>query len=132
MMRDDSLVSIGVFEVDEDPEDELDKPGTTIGTKFSVLQGNPNPVFDEMWLLTIDPFIGIFVFIAKLSKRQYCWRVFENLHSKEHIQFFDITLLPLHASCTSPLAVMPMVGLLDFVKVSISESLKSFFANHVH
>ena len=28
----------GVLEVDEDPEDELDKPGTTIGTKFSVLQ----------------------------------------------------------------------------------------------
>ena len=28
------------LEVDEsDPEDELDKPGTTIGTKFSVLQG---------------------------------------------------------------------------------------------
>ena len=33
----------------------------------------PNPVFDEMWFLTIDPFIGISVFIAKLSKRQYCW-----------------------------------------------------------
>ena len=30
---------IGVLEVDEDPEDELDKPGTTIGTKFSVLYG---------------------------------------------------------------------------------------------
>ena len=29
----------GVFEVDEDPEDELDKAGTTIGTKFSVLHG---------------------------------------------------------------------------------------------
>ena len=30
----------GVLEVDEsDPEDELDKPGTTIRTKFSVLQG---------------------------------------------------------------------------------------------
>ena len=28
----------GVFEVDEDPEDELDRPGTTIGTKFAVLQ----------------------------------------------------------------------------------------------
>ena len=26
-----------VLEVDEDPEDELDKPGTTTGTKFSVL-----------------------------------------------------------------------------------------------
>ena len=29
---------IGVLEVDEDPEEELDKPGTTMGTKFSVLQ----------------------------------------------------------------------------------------------
>ena len=29
---------IGVREVDEDPDDELDKAGTTIGTKFSVLQ----------------------------------------------------------------------------------------------
>ena len=29
----------GVFEIDDDPEDELDKPGTTIKTKFSVLQG---------------------------------------------------------------------------------------------
>ena len=28
-----------VREVDEDAEDELDKPGTKIGTKFSVLQG---------------------------------------------------------------------------------------------
>ena len=29
---------IGVRKVDEDAEEELDKPGTTIGTKFSVLQ----------------------------------------------------------------------------------------------
>ena len=28
----------GVLEVDDDAEEELDKPGTTIGTKFSVLQ----------------------------------------------------------------------------------------------
>ena len=28
----------GVFEVDEDVEEELDKPGTTIGMRFSVLQ----------------------------------------------------------------------------------------------
>ena len=39
MMSNDSPVSMDVREVDEeDPEDELDKPGTTIGTKFSVLQ----------------------------------------------------------------------------------------------
>ena len=28
----------GVREVDEDAEEEFDKPGTTLGTKFSVLQ----------------------------------------------------------------------------------------------
>ena len=28
---------IGIREVDEDAEEELDKPGTTKGTKFSVL-----------------------------------------------------------------------------------------------
>ena len=36
--KNDSSCFIGVREVDEDPEDELDKSGTTIGTKFSVLQ----------------------------------------------------------------------------------------------
>ena len=50
----------------------------------------PNPVFNEMWFLTIDPFVGIPVFIAKLSERQYCWRVIEDFHSQEYIQFFDI------------------------------------------
>ena len=59
----------GVFEVDEDPEDELDKPGTTIGTKFSVLHGILIPFLMRCGFLTIDPFIGISVFIAKLSKR---------------------------------------------------------------
>ena len=37
----------------------------------------PNPFFNEMWFLTIDPFVGISIFIAKLSKRQHRWRVFE-------------------------------------------------------
>ena len=35
-----SPVFIGVRKVDEDAEEELDKPGTTIGTKFSVLHCN--------------------------------------------------------------------------------------------
>ena len=71
-----------------------------------------------MWFLTIDPFIGISVFIAKLSKRQYCWRVFEDFHSEEYIQLFDIhrcLFMRLHFSIGG-----------DFVKVSISASLKSF------
>ena len=43
-----------------------------------------------MWFLTIDPFVGFSVFIAKLSEQQYCWRVIEDFHSQEYIQFFDI------------------------------------------
>ena len=30
---------------------------------------NANSVFDEMWFLTIDPFVGVPVFIAKLTER---------------------------------------------------------------
>ena len=37
MKKNDSPVSKVSREVDEDTEEELDKPGTTIGTKFSVL-----------------------------------------------------------------------------------------------
>ena len=43
-----------------------------------------------MLFLTIDPFVGIPVFIAKLSERQYCWRVLEDFHSQEYIQIFDV------------------------------------------
>ena len=50
-----------------------------------------------MWILTIDPFIGIPVFIAKLPERQYCWRVFEDFRSQEYISFFLHTQLPLRA-----------------------------------
>ena len=51
---------------------------------------NRNPVLNEMWFLTIDPFIRISVFIAKLSERQHCWCVFEDFHSQEYVRFFDI------------------------------------------
>ena len=50
----------------------------------------PNPVFNEMWFVTVDPFTRISVFIAKLSERQYCWRVIEDFLSQKYTQFFDI------------------------------------------
>ena len=49
-----------------------------------------NPVFNEMWFSTVDPLIRISVFIAKLSERQDCWRVFEDCHSQEYIRIFDV------------------------------------------
>ena len=58
-----------VLEVNvSDPEDK-DKPGTTIGTKFSVLHCIRSPFLNEMWFLTIDPFVRVSVYIAKLSER---------------------------------------------------------------
>ena len=57
----------------------------------------PNPVLNEMWLLTIDPFVGIPVFLAHLSERQYCWRVFEDFHSQEFFPILRHTQLPLHS-----------------------------------
>ena len=43
-----------------------------------------------MWFLTIDPFVGIPVFIAKLCEGQYCCRVIEDFHCQQYIQLFDI------------------------------------------
>ena len=37
-------------------EELVDKPRTTIGTKFSVAL-YPNTVFNEMWFLTVDPLV---------------------------------------------------------------------------
>ena len=81
-----------------------------------------------MCFLTIDTFVGIPVFIAKLSERQYCWRV-RRLSKSRTYPILWHALLPLHCVCTSPLAVMTIVGLHDFVKVSISTSLRSFLLN---
>ena len=81
--------------------------------------------FNEMWFLTVDPFVGISVFIAKLSKRQYCRRVIEDFESQEYAQFFNIhrcLFMRLHFS----IGGYTIVRLHAFVKVSISASLKSF------
>ena len=43
-----------------------------------------------MCFLTIHPLVRISVFIAKLSERQDCWRILEDFHSQEYVQFFDV------------------------------------------
>ena len=85
-----------------------------------------NSVFNEMWFLTIDPFVGISVFIAKLSKRQYCWRVFEDFNSRIYTILWH-TPLPLHAfALLSPLATARFRQSIHF---SITQVL---FAGHMH
>ena len=78
-----------------------------------------------MWFLTIDPFIRISVSIAKLSERQYCWRVFETFIVKNISNSLTYTV-DSSCVCISQLAVVTVVGLRDFVKVSISAEFKSF------
>ena len=50
-------------------EELVDKPGTTIGTKFSALHCIRIPFLMRCGFLTVDPLVGVSVFIAKLSKR---------------------------------------------------------------
>ena len=56
-----------------DVEDELvpefdDNPGTTRGTKISVLHKKILPMFGQPWFVTARPLIGISIFFAELSK----------------------------------------------------------------
>ena len=60
---------MGVLEVDEDPEDELGQAWNHDRNEVLRIANYQNPVFNEMWFLIIDLFVGIPVFIAKLSKR---------------------------------------------------------------
>ena len=53
---------------DYDYADDMNEPADPDQTHNDLV----SPVLNEMWFLTIDPFIGILVFIAKLSERQYC------------------------------------------------------------
>ena len=65
---DDVIVGVLDESCDGDVEDELDNPGTTIGTKFLRFAYNILPLFGQPWLFTADPLVSISVFIAELSK----------------------------------------------------------------
>ena len=115
----------GVLEVDEDPEDEFDKPGTTMGTKFSVLHG------------ILIPFLMRCGFWPLIHSQEYPFssQSFSSdntagVFSRTFIvNIFSNSLTYTVASscvCTFLLAVMTIAGLHDFVKVSTSASLKSF------
>ena len=64
-----ALKGVMGVEVGKLEEELVDKTGTTIGTKFSVVHSIRIPFSNEVWFLTVDPFVWVFVFIAKLSER---------------------------------------------------------------
>ena len=79
----------------------------------------PNPVKNEMWFLTTDPFVGSFPSdnTAGLLSRTF---IVKNISNSLTYTIASSCV------CTSPLAVMTIVALHDFVKVSISALLRSF------
>ena len=73
-----------------DPEDELDKPGTTMRTQFSVLHGILIPFSMKCGFWPLIHSQEFPVSSRKLCKRWDCWRVLEDFHSQEYVQFFDM------------------------------------------
>ena len=116
---------------DEDAEEELDKPGTTIGTEVFRIADYPNPVFNEMWFFDHWSIRKNTRFHRKAFRAIILLACFSRTFIVKNIPNSLTHTLASSCVCTSPLAVMTIVGLHDFVKVSIWASLKSFFADHV-
>ena len=90
-----------MLEVDEDPVDELDKPGTTIGTKFSVLHGIQSFFKNEVWFLSIGPastLLGGHLALATLSPPETDpqilerWGCADEVHLGKYIRTKDFGL----------------------------------------
>ena len=118
----------GVIDVEEGKlEEELDdKPGTTIGTKFSVLHCIRVRFFNEMWFFTVDPLERISVnFPSDNAAVSRTFTVKNISNSKSNTVAFSCV-------CTSLLAVMTIVWLNDFVTISSTSEFKSFWIDHMH
>ena len=115
-----------------DVEEELvlvlkDSPGTTKGTKFSVLQKICFPFLVRRGSRT--PLVSVTVFFAKLAKGQYGRSVFEQLHNNETMKITHIDLCsPIRRDFT-PLAVTSVKKDLDLLRVSNSHDFKSISLN---
>ena len=109
---------------DGDVEDEplsglVKNPGTTRGTKLSVLQRNTFPIWGQSWLLTAHPLIGVSVVYATayLAVGQQAFpRVITRLRTDSS---HERTLAP-------PRGCALLHGFLDLFPVPISSELNSF------
>ena len=64
-------------------EELVDKPGTTNGTYFDILQSIFSPFFGEMWFVTAVPVVGIPMILAELPERKNCGCFFKKHHCHE-------------------------------------------------
>ena len=97
MMRNESLVlkvSLKLMKIQRTNLTSLKKHNSNEVLRVALCS---NPVFNEMWFLTVDPFKRKSSFIAELSERQYCWRVFRGLSLSRTYPILWLTQLPLLA-----------------------------------
>ena len=78
-----------------------------------------------MCLLTAGPVVGIPMILTELPERKNCGSFFKKHNRHEQVQFIDVYTVASSLVCTSPLAVITVVGLLDLLMVSNSAELKS-------
>ena len=110
----------------------VENPGTTRGTKLSILHTIFLLFFGQPWFLTAGPLISISRGLRKAclaTEQQAFLRVIAQLRTDLER---ERTLVLPRGVCTSPLAVNTTVGVLASVKVSSSSELEFFFAQHVH
>ena len=125
MMRNDSRLE-GVFEVDEDPEDELDRPWNHDRNEVLCIANYPNPVFNEMWFFDRSIHSHEYPCSSQSLLSDKTAGVSSRTFIVKNISNSLTYTIASSCVCTSPLVVMTIAGLHDFVKVSISASLKSF------
>ena len=106
-----------------------DKPGTTRGTKLSVLQMILFPFLGRSWLLTADPLTRVSVVFAKLAERQDSKRFLQKLHGYELIHVMNGHLCLLVHFSTGSQHYCRVSGPLY---CAISSDRDPFFAHHVH
>ena len=109
--EDDEEVGVGC------EEELVDKPGTAYIVRYIAI--NSLALFGEMWFLTACPLEGIPVILAELPERK-------NFGSSFKKQSNSLTYTVASSLvCTSLLAVITVVGLLDVLMVSNSAELRS-------
>ena len=116
-----------VLEVDEsDPEDEfVEKHRTTIRTKFSVVHciRIPFKIRRTFWPLIHSQ---EYPFSSQSFPSDHTAGVFSRTFIVKNMSNSLTYTVASSCVCTSPLSIMTIVGLHDFVKVSISGCFKSF------
>ena len=123
----------GVMDVEESKlEEELvDKPGTTIGTKFSVLHCIRIPFKMRCGFWPLIHSCEYPCSSQSFPSDKTAGVSSKDLHCQEYIQLSD-KLWPLHASALHHWLLWPSSDFSTSSKVSNSAEFKSFVADHVH